>query len=550
MGWRFRAIEAVVAVAALLGAMVFTVAPTALAAPPSPVMVMLDTGEGKVRWVTLSNGTPSDALNATRAMAQGLGITLRETPAGRDIVAMEVEGLEFPDTSPDGPYWHLLKWDQNHWTFPDLPARDLKLLPGDVLGWYYTTDDPRWSEYGPWLGPWPLATPTDRAPVAMEGYDLGNTGLAPGGPSNFRARWSRATNDSFTEGGQPLILRGLVVSQGARHLWAFDRANGRVAWYRPGLGGAGSIVAYNNSLYVLAQRGGGIQLYRLNLGGDTLWNRTLSSRPVAAPRTARGLLLLPLQGSLLVVDAATGGRSWEFRTGDDLPSTPVVVGDRVVVGLTPQGGVTALDLANGTSYWSIHADPSGGLLSLANRSVMVIGQRGGLTVDPSGHVLLRWEGPWTSFTTGAYDNGDLLGVAGVPGAGIQVVSLGPEGETLWRYPDAPAPALKVIAAIGYITVLRGDGAAGRVDVLDTRGNLRWSENLSFDPTISGQAVMDVGGLSLAGADGIVRGLTAAAEIRAPANDIVLPLVFAAGLGVVTVMVVVLADRRRRRLPPP
>ena len=58
---------------------------------------------------------------------------------------------------------------------------------------------------------------------------------------------------------------------------------------------------------------------------------------------------------LHAVDAATGKARWTFKTGAEIKSSPVVAGDRVLIG-SYDGNLYALDAATGKQVWKVATD--------------------------------------------------------------------------------------------------------------------------------------------------------------------------------------------------
>jgi outer membrane protein assembly factor BamB len=77
--------------------------------------------------------------------------------------------------------------------------------------------------------------------------------------------------------------------------------------------------------------------------GRGLWSLPLGERAGAAPVFAQGMLLVPIQRSLLFVDPKTGKSRVAWNPGDGITATPFVAGSQVFV-LSNNGWLYALDV--------------------------------------------------------------------------------------------------------------------------------------------------------------------------------------------------------------
>ena len=75
-------------------------------------------------------------------------------------------------------------------------------------------------------------------------------------------------------------------------------------------------------------------LYSFRRGGNLAWRRALPSRPLSAPLSLGGYVLVAcLENELVAFDSDTGARTGGLRTSAEIRTPPIVAGGYVVVGL-------------------------------------------------------------------------------------------------------------------------------------------------------------------------------------------------------------------------
>jgi outer membrane protein assembly factor BamB len=75
-------------------------------------------------------------------------------------------------------------------------------------------------------------------------------------------------------------------------------------------------------------------VYALRKGGNLAWRGALPSRPLSAPLSVAGFVLVAcLENDLVAFAPDTGARAGSLRTSAQIQAPPVVAGDLVVMGL-------------------------------------------------------------------------------------------------------------------------------------------------------------------------------------------------------------------------
>jgi outer membrane protein assembly factor BamB len=131
----------------------------------------------------------------------------------------------------------------------------------------------------------------------------------------------------------------LYVASYKSGLYALEAESGDLVWNTV-TGGLTSLVARGQVLF--ASGDGRVEAY-LAENGKRLWSLPLGERSSYAPVFARGMLLVPIQRSLLFVDPVTGQSRLSWNPGDGISATPFVAGSRVYV-LSNNGYLYSLDV--------------------------------------------------------------------------------------------------------------------------------------------------------------------------------------------------------------
>ena len=109
--------------------------------------------------------------------------------------------------------------------------------------------------------------------------------------------------------------------------------------------------------YVGSQKG---ELLALDLAtGKPRWRyKTVEGIGESSPAvsTALGLVFVgDLSGTVHAVRVADGQAAWTFKTKGEVKSSPVVVGDKLVIG-SYDGSLYGLDIKSGTQAWTVHTE--------------------------------------------------------------------------------------------------------------------------------------------------------------------------------------------------
>ena len=214
---------------------------------------------------------------------------------------------------------------------------------------------------------------------------------------------------------------GVAAEDGLLETW--PEAGPRIVWARPIGVGYSAVTVVGDRLYTMDATAEGEQLLCLDArSGETLWKKALGpfveselgdGGPRSTPAVAGGLVLaVTSQSRFVALDAADGSPTWEADLTSFGPvprfgyaSSPLVDGDAVIleVGAPKKGpGVVAFHRGTGEILWQALDGPAGYSSALAV-------EIGGV------HQYLFFRR-----------------------AGQEMVSLGAEGEVLWRHPTPDA----------------------------------------------------------------------------------------------------------------
>ncbi len=269
------------------------------------------------------------------------------------------------------------------------------------------------------------------------------------------------------------------------------------------------------------------------------WTFPIGAEPGAAPAVAGNLVFAGgSDGTLHVIDLATGQEAWSFAAGGPIASTPSVVngsvyvasedgvlhavdlashaerwhvagiskgsvptvdGDTAYVGLTT-GRFAALSVADGREAWHVDVDGSASRAAIADGTAYVVGDGSDrlYAIDLADHTI-AWSvatGAARSITP-AVDGGSVyMAVVEVSGKDSRVLALdAATGQERWAF-RAPDRQSLVSLAVGADQVLTtSDGPSGTSDVwaIDrTTGKLRWTASvpasIGIHPTLVGDEV--------------------------------------------------------------
>jgi outer membrane protein assembly factor BamB len=143
------------------------------------------------------------------------------------------------------------------------------------------------------------------------------------------------------------------VPQTLKHLWTYEAGDSIES----------SAAIVGSTVFVGSQKG---ELTALNLdNGAVFWKYTIDS-PIgeSSPAFSNGVVYVgDLGGWLHAVNASTGKKIWAFKAGNEIKSSPVVFGDRVLIGSYDQN-LYCVSTRTGAQIWKfktngpVHSTPS------------------------------------------------------------------------------------------------------------------------------------------------------------------------------------------------
>lgn len=163
--------------------------------------------------------------------------------------------------------------------------------------------------------------------------------------SDGSATWEKSLSGAGTEfldvDTQPVIDEAgrLYVASYKSGLFALEAESGDLVW-NTAVGGVTSLVSRGQLLFAAGD--GRVDAY-LSDSGRLLWSLPLGERAGFAPVFAQGMLLVPIQRSLLFLDPKTGRSRVTWNPGSGITATPFVRGSQVFV-LSNNGYLYALDV--------------------------------------------------------------------------------------------------------------------------------------------------------------------------------------------------------------
>jgi outer membrane protein assembly factor BamB len=121
-------------------------------------------------------------------------------------------------------------------------------------------------------------------------------------------------------------------------IYALEAESGDLVW-TSSVGGMTALLSKGKMLFAVGD--GRVDAY-LAEDGRLLWTHPLGERAAQAPVFAKGMLIVPIQRSLLFLDPKTGQARVSWNPGDGVSATPFVAGSKLFV-LSNNGWLYALD---------------------------------------------------------------------------------------------------------------------------------------------------------------------------------------------------------------
>ncbi|MBZ4422037.1 PQQ-binding-like beta-propeller repeat protein [Myxococcus sp. RHSTA-1-4] len=206
-----------------------------------------------------------------------------------------------------------------------------------VWAWQYRRDPP------PGFTVRGASTPLVREDAAYVGFSDGF--VVALSLSDGSVTWEKSLSGGGTEfldvDTQPAIDEAgrLYVASYKSGIFALEAETGDMVW-NTAVGGVTSLLSRGQLLF--ASGDGRVDAY-LSDSGRLLWSLPLGERAAFAPVFAQGMLLVPIQRSLLFLDPKTGKSRVAWNPGDGITATPFVRGKQVFV-LSNNGYLYALDV--------------------------------------------------------------------------------------------------------------------------------------------------------------------------------------------------------------
>jgi outer membrane protein assembly factor BamB len=161
------------------------------------------------------------------------------------------------------------------------------------------------------------------------------------GSTTWEKSLSGGGNEFLDVDTQPVVDENgrLYVASYKSGVFALEAETGDLVW-NTAVGGVTSLLARGQVLFAVGD--GRVDAY-LGDTGKLLWSLPLGEKAAFAPVFAQGMLLVPVQRSLLFLDPKTGQSRVAWNPGSGISATPFVEGNRVFV-LSNNGWLYALDV--------------------------------------------------------------------------------------------------------------------------------------------------------------------------------------------------------------
>jgi outer membrane protein assembly factor BamB len=146
----------------------------------------------------------------------------------------------------------------------------------------------------------------------------------------------------------PLCDHGWVVVATASEVIAFRASDGSLVWQQP-IAGVRTTPSVDADRLYLSLEGGRVQAVQLDTG-TPIWERKIGGEPNAIAVHADRLFVGSTDNFLYALKTGDGAIDWSVRTGADVVSKPILVGDRVFF-LSLDNVLRALNQHNGVQLW-------------------------------------------------------------------------------------------------------------------------------------------------------------------------------------------------------
>lgn len=440
-------------------------APTVAQQETERCLLLIDFGDGTLRWAEVEVTEGMSAFNVTINGAESLGLTVDYVESSYGVFVNGIGGVagNWPNE-----WWHLWIWDSpaEEWEMAMLGAADVPAQGLTALAWSYAMDREDFSSEKP------LATPDMQYPWTSFRHDIRNSA------------WSQS--ESPIEG---VVNLDLNLSNGPISTSPVV-ADGRIYAVTSGIYDYTSMAYDSNAT-----------LTCLDESGEELWISQISGAwgfQIASPLLTDSLVVVPAtDAKLYAFDRFTGTERWRADVGSAgslLTSSPILYRNQIIIG-SGDGSVHSFDL-NGGLLWRTEVSSAIYFSSPAARDGVVYigceegklhavqangtGELWNVTVNASGRVrsaplLLDAE---IVVTYSIYE-----GFVAIDGG---AVALSYDGDRLWEI-RTNATSTSAAAAPGGIVVSSDDG----LTFLNTDGDVVWTRSLG-SPVKGSPAVSENG----------------------------------------------------------
>jgi eukaryotic-like serine/threonine-protein kinase len=252
-----------------------------------------------------------------------------------------------------------------------------------------------------------------------------------------------------------------------------------------------SAAIVGGTVFVGSQKG---ELVALNLENGAVYWKYSTGAPIgeSSPAYSSGVVYIgDLEGVVHAVNAPDGKRLWTFKSGNEVKSSPVVVGDRLLIGSYDQH-LYCLSTRNGSVIWKfktegpVHSTPSisGGLAFIAGCDEVFRAIR-----ISDGKEMFHVESGAYTGASPALRNGSAF--YGTFNNDVLMVSL-KDHQIVWRYehPQRKFPYYSSAAVLNTRIVVGGRDKL--VHCLNQTGKAVWTfttrARVESSPAISGNRV--------------------------------------------------------------
>lgn len=467
------------------------------------VDVLIDFGDGIIKWKETELIENYTAINATEKACKGLELTtgISWSDYGASLYQVGDKQNMWP-----GAWWHFWLWNSmlKDWELSHLGASSVILDNNSVIAWSYVEDDETFTPLTK-----PIPTPTNKySSVSFRNniYNTGNSELS-----------STITNDivwkfnttSYEVDASPAVAYGNVYITTWTGFYCLNENSGSVVWNTSTIKGISSPAIYDGKVFVGSTDG---KLYSLNaITGEILWNITLQLDVVytgisSSPKILNDKIFIGTSnetggsGKIYAIYADNGTIIWNYTTSSVYLSTPSISENKLFIGLmglfnttsfswSPPYGVLCLNTDNGSLVWVFQTNGSvASSPAVYANSIYFTSKDGGLyRVDINGTEIWRKE-IGTSTSSPAIVNNTIYVGSGTFGPSGKVRAFDENGNKLWEF--VPNGGVQSSIAVGNGKLFFATNTQnGTIYSIDANGNLLWKSTPKPENYILGSSVI-------------------------------------------------------------